>query len=172
MLGVEELMFLEDEIRERLTGALSLLNRTDRLGELLELLGMDEFLEEQTDFERFIETGTIVIVGDSQTNVDQLIGVAKGLGISKDRLEFCLGYKEAKKYDFKKTQWNAKYILIMVGPMPHSTVSKGNSGSAITNIETTDGYPPVVHLGNNDLKITKSDFKEKLSLAIQSGYVA
>lgn len=172
MLDVYELDYLEKEITDRLSGALTLLNRTDRLGELLELLGMEEFLETEPEFERFVATGKIVIIGGSKANIDQLIGVAKGFGIDKSRLEFCLDYKDAKSFDFKKTQWNPNYLLIMVGPIPHSTKSKGDSSSAIAMMEAADGYPPVIRLGKNDLKITKSDFREKLAYAVQSGYVA
>lgn len=172
MLDINELIELEEEIKGRLTGALTLLNRTDRLGELLKILEMDDYLEEEQGFDRYVSSGKIIIVGGAQTNKDQLVGVAKGFGIEKSRLEFCLDYKEAKKYDFKKTLWNPSYILIMVGPMPHSTVSKGDYGSAIANIEMDDGYPPVMRLGSKELKITKSDFREKLSEAIRKGYVA
>ena len=172
MLSVSELYELEEEIKEHLTEALTLLNRTDRLDELLSLLGMDDNSGNEPDFERYVKTGRIVIVGDAQTNKDQLVGVAKGMGIEKDRLEFCLDYKEAKKFDFNKMQWNPKYLLIMVGPMPHSSISKGNYGSAISKIENTEGYPPVIHLGNNDLKITKSDFRNKLKEAMQNGFIA
>ena len=172
MLDTTELFYLEEDIKERLTEALTLLNRTDRLGELLLLLGMDEYLEDEPQFERYIETGKIVVVGESEANVDQLTGVAKSLGIKKSRLEFCLDYNDAKKFDFNKTQWNPKYILILAGPMPHSTISKGSSSSAIAKVENEEGYPPVMRLGKNGLKISKTEFKEKLFQAIQNGYVA
>ena len=55
--------------------------------------------------------------------------------------------------------------------MPHSTVSKGNSSSAIANMEENDGFPPVIRLGSSELKITKSDFRNKLDEAFKKGYI-
>ena len=46
------------------------------------------------------------------------------------------------------------------------------TGSIISAIETEPGYPPVVRMGSNGLKITKSDFKDKLQELIDSGKVA
>jgi len=59
-------------------------------------------------------------------------------------------------------QWQPTYSLIMVGPMPHSGSAKGDYSNIISALESEDGYPPVVRLGSNGLKITKSDFKSKL----------
>ena len=46
--------------------------------------------------------------------------------------------------------------------MPHSGKEKGEHGSIIAAIENQEGYPPIIRLGANGLKITKTDFKEKL----------
>lgn len=62
--------------------------------------------------------------------------------------------------------------MIMVGPMPHSGTSKGDSGSVIAKIESTEGYPPVVRLGTNGLKITKTDFRNKLKEMIDTKKIA
>lgn len=60
----------------------------------------------------------------------------------------------------------------MVGPMPHSTESKGDYSSVISAIENEEGYPPVIRMGKNTLKITKSDFREKLENAIKDQLIA
>lgn len=53
MLSVEELFELEDNIREELddhlTAALASLNRSGRLEEFLQLLGMEHLLEKKQD---------------------------------------------------------------------------------------------------------------------------
>lgn len=79
-----------------------------------------------------------------------------------------LNYEDAKTFMFDKLQWNPRYSLLMVGPMPHSGIIKGDYSSIISALETEDGYPPVVRLGSNTLKITKSDFKAKLSEMIET----
>ena len=60
----------------------------------------------------------------------------------------------------------------MVGPMPHSGSGKGNYSSIISALESEEGYPPVVRLGSNGLKITKSDFKMKLEEALAGHLIA
>ena len=61
-----------------------------------------------------------------------------------------------------KEYWQPTYSLLMVGPMPHSGSEKGEYSSIISALEAEDGFPPIVRLGSNGLKITKSDFKAKL----------
>ena len=55
--------------------------------------------------------------------------------------------------------------------MPHSTAGKGDSSSAIAEMETRDGYPRVVRLGANELKISKTSFKNALQELINSDYI-
>ena len=61
----------------------------------------------------------------------------------------------------------------MVGPAPHSTHEKGNSGSIISEMEShPDMYPRVIRLGSSGgLKITKSDFREKLEQLVREEYI-
>lgn len=169
MLDLEELQELEDnikkELNDHLTGILTLLNRTDRLEELLILLGMEELLKQESNYESY-RTGKIVVIGQSDVKKDHLLAIGKSFGIDKNRFELFLDYEDAKTFDFKKIQWQPTYSLIMVGPMPHSIAGKGNYSSIISALESESGYPPVVRLGKNSLKITKSDFKEKLKEAI------
>ena len=77
-----------------------------------------------------------------------------------------------KTFNFKKMYYKPQYALVMVGPMPHSGVGKGDSGSIVAALENDEGYPPVVRLGSNGLKITKTDFKNKLDEMILSKEIA
>ncbi len=175
MLGIEELLELEEAIREELndnlTGILTKLNRADRLEELLSLLGLESLLEKDAGYQVY-KTGKIVVIGQSDVKAEVLLAIGKKLGIDKNRFEFYLEYEDAKKFNFKKMQWQPSYSVVLVGPMPHSGVSKGDAGSIISAIETEEGYPPVIRLGRNSLKITKTDFKEKLQELIELGTVA
>ena len=165
MLCVEELFELEENIREelddRLPAVLAKLNRSGQIEEFLQMLGMDHLLRKETGYEVF-KNGKIVVIGQSDVKPEVLLSVAKQLGLDKKRFELHLGYEAAKTFNFRKMQWQPTYSLLMVGPMPHSGSEKGEYRSIISALEAEDGYPPIVRLGSNGLKITKSDFKAKL----------
>jgi len=175
MLSVEELYELEDaikeELEEKLISVLTQLNTTGRLEELLELFGMLHLLEKESGYQVH-KTGKIIVIGYSDVKAEALLSVAKKLGIDKKRFEFYLDYEDAKTFNFRKMQWQPSYSLIMVGPMPHSGAGKGYGSSIISTLENEDGYPPVVRLGSNSLKITKSDFKAKLEEMIELQKIA
>lgn len=59
-------------------------------------------------------------------------------------------------------QYNPNYRLVIVGPMPHNTAGKVESRSTISEREKGNGYPKVIRLGSNELKITKTNFKQAL----------
>ena len=175
MLDYSALIDLEDafrtELKENLTGIITTLNRTGQLEELLDLLGLSRLLQDDNSYHT-LKSGTIIVIGQSDVGADVLAAVAKKCGIDKKRIEFYTEYEDAKTFNFGKTQWNPNYSLIMVGPMPHSTESKGDYSSVISAIENEEGYPPVIRMGKNTLKITKSDFREKLENAIKDQLIA
>ena len=174
MLSVEELYELEDNLKkdidDYLPAALSKMNRSGRLEEFFHLLGMEYLLQRESGYEVF-KSGKIVIIGQSDVKPDAVLSIAKQLGLDKERFELYLNYEGAKTFDFRKIRWNSQYSLLMVGPMPHSGTSKGDHGSIISALETEDGYPPVVRLGSNGLKITKSDLRAKLTEMIETGKI-
>lgn len=100
------------------------------------------------------------------------MAVAHKLGLEKNRFDFYLEYDDAKTFNFKKIQWNSTYTAVLVGPMGHSGAGKGNYSSVISAIESEEGYPPVIRLGSNELKITKTNFKNKLMELMDSGKIA
>ena len=159
---------IAEELEDNLLQILIKLNRTDRLGELLTLLEMQHLLDSGY---HVYPSGKIVIVGEADVKAEVLLGVANSLGIDKKRFELYLDYNDSVKLDFKKMQFDPKYAAILVGPMPHSGKSKGDYSSVITAIEDQQGYPPVIRLGSNRLKITKSDFRTKLQELIQGGVI-
>lgn len=160
-LGCDEIEYIEEELRERLLKILLQLNREDRLEGFLEYCGASDLLNNESDYE-VSKNGTILVVGDSRAKEKDLLGIAKEFGIDKDRLELYLNYEDGKKYDFRHIQYNPNYSVIIVGPMPHSGVSKGQYSSVIEMLKNEDGYPPIVKLGSNELKITKSSFRETI----------
>lgn len=175
MLNVEELFELEENIKEELddhlTAALSRMNRSGQLEEFLQLLGMEHLLQKESGYEVY-KTGKIVVIGQSDVKSEVLLSIAKQVGLDKNRFELHLDYEDAKNFNFRKMQWHPTYSLLMVGPMPHSGSGKGDYGSIISALEAEEGYPPVVRLGSNSLKITKSDFKSKLEEMIRLRIIA
>ena len=56
--------------------------------------------------------------------------------------------------------------------MPHSGYGKKDSGSILAEVEKSSIYPRVERLLNgNELKITKSNFKETLERLIEKDYI-
>ncbi len=146
---------------------ISILNRTGQLDSLLNMLGI--VCNNSTPLPN--RKGKIVIIGESEITKQQLEGIAKECGISKSRIEFCIDYYEAKRFNFRKLQYNENYAAVLVGPMPHSTWGKDEFSSALVALEKSDGYPPVFRLGSNCLKITKSNFKSIMIDLLDKGVV-
>lgn len=174
MLDMDELLELEEVVRGELADNLEMilvkLNRLNKLNELMELLGLSNYFGEAD--KETVREGKIIVVGESEVEKKVLEGVAKQYGIEKDRFEFYLNYKDAKTFDFRKTQWSSRYSCILVGQMPHSGVAKGDYGSIISALEAQEGYPPVVRMGLNGLKITKSSFRDTLEYIVSELKVA
>ena len=172
MLDSERLEELIDAITEKIV----LANRTGDLEGLLEKWDLNEFISKDSlssnDFYDTLKSGKIVVIGASQVKEHDLLGIIKSLGIDKERFEFCLDYDAIESYNFKKMQWDINYRLVIVGPMPHSTTGKGSSRSTITEMEKIgNGYPKVIRLGTNELKITKTNFKNVLQEQLALNYI-
>lgn len=175
MLCVEELLELEEslksELNDNLTSILTKLNRSNQLNTLLQLLGMEHLLNAVPGYQVY-KTGKIIVIGQSNAKKNDLLAVAHKLGLEKNRFDFYLEYDDAKTFNFKKIQWNSTYTAVLVGPMGHSGAGKGNYSSVISAIESEEGYPRVIRLGSNELKITKTNFKNKLMELMDSGKIA
>lgn len=174
-MSIEELSELEDAIMEvlsdKITQIISRANRTGQLDDLLKLLGLSDLIGGGNRFDTY-KDGKIVVIGATEVKEEVLGSIGKEFGIDKKRFEFCLDYKDAKKYDFRKMQYAPQYRVVLVGPMPHSGQGKGDSGSIIAEIEKSDAYPRVERLmAGQDLKITKSNFREMLQKLIDEQYI-
>ncbi len=180
-LSSEELLELEDkivrEIPGRITEILTRTNRSGELEELLRLLGLSSLLINESGYKPYTN-GKIVVVGATKVKKTDLEGVGKQLGISKGRFEFYLDYDAAKKHNFRNMLFKPIFCAILLGPMPHSGHGKGDSGSvvaaleSVVELENVEGFPRVERLeGGQGLKITKSNFREKLQQLIDEGVI-
>ena len=69
-------------------------------------------------------------------------------------------------------QYAPQYRIVLFGPTPHSGYGKGESGSIIAELEKLPAYPRVERLiSGNELKITKSNFREMLEKLIEEEYI-
>jgi len=163
-LSINELQVLEQNLKEVLhnhfSEILSRINYSGQLAELLNVLGLENLLPYQKVNSN--KQGMILVIGQSEVKQNKLLAVAKELGFDKNRFEFCLDYNEAKTFPYRKMQYSPKYSAVLVGAMPHSVKDKGDFSSMITAMEKQEGYPPVIRMGSNELKITKSNFEQAL----------
>ena len=167
MLDTSQLEELLDDIRIRIIEA----NRRGTLEELLEKMGMSDLLEPEDKYETY-SNGKIVVIGASDVKEDVLRTIAGKAGVDRNRLEFCLDYNDAQKYNYKKLYYAPQYRVVMFGAVPHSTIGTGDSGSLIAEMEHTKGYPRVIRLTAGDrLKITKSNFKKSIEGLVREEYI-
>ena len=165
-----------DELFEIIEQRLSIANREGRLPLLLEQLGWLDIWREFTSAEDHFHsypTGKIVVLGGSEVKAEKLLGIAKELGFDKSRFEFCLDYEQAEKFNYAKMQYQSQYRLIIAGPVPHKTVGTGRYSSVLSAIRNEPGYPHLEELrANQELKITKSNFKATLLELLETGFLA
>lgn len=174
--SIDKLMQIEEILRpmlqEDLVAILAKLNREEKLEDFCRMIGAEEALgSQQEELFQPTKSGMIVVLGDSQVKENYMQGILKNLGLRKERLECHLGYHEAKSFPFRTIRYQVKYALILVGSMGHKAEDIGDYSSAIAMMEQEDGYPPVVRLGTNGLKITKSNFREALEKALKDGII-
>lgn len=170
----EQLLDIIAEASYRLHSELRTAGRENRLKDYLHSIGMGDLFPEEKDEYRFesYPDGKILIVGRNEVKPQDIYGTLKGLGIPKEQVELCLGYEEAKTFQYNKLQYNPKYRAVLFGPLPHSVAGKGDSSSIITHLETNEGFPCVIRLtANNELKMTKSSLKSAVSQLLHDGYI-
>lgn len=171
ILGVNEFEILEDKLKDVLQNnfseILSRINYSGQLMELLSILGLENLLPSQMVMSN--KQGKIIVIGQSEVKESKLLAVAKELGLDKRRFEFCLDYDKAKNFSYTKMQYSSNYCLVMIGAVPHRVKNKGCFSSIISKMEQQEGYPPIVRMGNNELKITKSGFERTLKDLLNKG---
>lgn len=113
---------------------------------------------------------SIVIIGDSYVNYNNIKKIFKSAGLKDYVIEMHCDYSKLKKLNYQKFKFNDNYVGILCGPTPHSTNFKYNSSSIMNEIETCQGYPPIVRLSangsykitNNSLKLGIEELKERI----------
>ena len=117
------------------------------------------------------KNGTILVIGGTACREDDIRGIIRRSGI-KNPFELVLDYERAKTYPYEKLRNSSKYIVVMVGPMPHKTTAVGNYSSVIAKMEQDEEFPTVIRIGDGgNLRITKTSFKRAIAATIESGKV-
>lgn len=154
-LNNDKLYELVDRIRLDIVKA----NRLDQLETFFQECNFNKYLGTTKDRLPYINRSTILIIGASQLNEDQIRKLAKDHKIDPKRIECVLDYSKLTSYTFKKLENNTSYRCLLIGPMPHSLPGKEEYESIISKMENEiDKYPEVflVKTESDQLKITKS----------------
>lgn len=106
--------------------------------------------------------------GDSKIKIKEIYGCLKSFGISKERFEH-IPYEKVTNYNFRNLEYNNNYRLILIGPMPHSDRGKGESNSVTEWLTKNRNIAKTIRLDN--LKITKTSFKNAIEQEVRSGYL-
>lgn len=160
-----------EEVIDIITQKIILANRLGALKNLLQQWGFDNLLNSDSVYETN-KDGKIVVIGQTEVKLNVLEGIIKSLHLDKNRFEFCLDYNDSKTFNYKKLQYTPNYRVVMVGPIPHSSVGKNNNSSVIAEMKNKEGYPRVEILNDsNELKITKSSFRTTLEKLIKENYI-
>ena len=172
-LTLDEIVNLEEKLEDVLTNnllnILITLNRSERLKDFLNLIGCSELIKKNTNGFSSLTNRTIVILGDSQISVEDIIKTIKKCGISRERVELHLDY-HLKGFNVESLKYSLNHSLILLGPMPHSIKGKDIYSSLVSRIEGEDGFPPVQRLtANNTLKITKTSIKNAITKSLDNG---
>ncbi|MDY6290749.1 MAG: hypothetical protein SPL86_04610 [Succiniclasticum sp.] len=159
----------------RLQREIKLAYKAGTLEDYLSKIGMEDLFPKKStlEWDGAFPNGKIVILGESSVRDRDILKSIDSVGISPDRVELKLGYYDRSNEEFIRTlRYNNKYRLVLVGPMPHSTTATGSFSSALSMMQNTDGYTKVVPLRvNGELKITKTNIKQAVQNAIDSGYL-
>ena len=172
-LSVEELFHISIDLKKYLGEnwdyILARLNTADRLDEFNELVGFNGW--EGGRVFHPLKNKRILIIGESRISKQDLLVAVKKMGFSKERFEMFFDYDDIKRLDISKYRYDLTCSAILVGPMPHSGIGKGDFSSIIAALEGLEGFAPVERLGGNELKITKSSVTVALQRLLNNGQI-
>lgn len=154
-----DLASILEKVYSKLSKEITNAYMNNELDEVLNKYGFE--IEESKSNDYFVNNSKILIIGDSRIGIDDLINTAKKLGISKDKIEAVIEYKELQHYNFGKLEYNMNYSDILVGPIPHKVQEYDNFISTVE--KNQEKYPKLIKItAANELKITKSTLKDAL----------
>lgn len=156
-----ELSEVLEKIYQKLTLEITNAYYDGKVEEVLKKYGLTENIE-YSYYDK--NNSRILVIGSSMVNKDDMIGIAKRIGISSNKLEFELDYDRLTNFDFGKLRNSIVYSDILVGPMPHKVLGIDGYSSFLAMVQDNiEEFPKVTVLESaNGLKITKESFKNGL----------
>lgn len=156
-----DLSELSEKIYQKVLKEVVEASYNNRINEVLLKYG----LQDEIEYSYYdINNSKILVVGDSRVNKNDLIGIAKSIGIRENRLEFELDYTRLHNYDFGNLRNSMTYSDVLVGPLPHRVEGIDGYSSFLAMVEANpEDFPKIIRLESaNELKITKESFKNGL----------
>ena len=170
LLSVSEIV--SDAFRDDPIKIIAHLDATGKLDDFLKITGLKSEVRKELD-RNLIPTKKVLVVGNGLAKESEYRQQCRKGGFSPDNFEFYLDFHDGKKIDFDKYKNNPEYGGIIVGPMDHNGISKGDYSSVIEYIENEPGFPKVVR-GNegSELKLSVSGFYRAVLDLFTSGALA
>lgn len=165
MLETEELFELIEKITDKITEEITLANRSGEaeLNEVLKKYGFNKPTKESYSYID-LTTSKILVIGQMNIKPRDIVGLCKSLNIDPERIDY-VPYENATNYDFEKLRYSNKYSDVIFGSVPHKGRGIGDNNSIVTMLENNqEEYPKVIRaMDSNELKLTKTSFKEALT---------
>lgn len=156
-----DLVKLAEKIYQKVLKEVAEASSENKINELLIKYG----LEDEIEYSYYdINNSKILVIGNSQVNKDDLIGIAKKYGIRENRLEFELDYTRLHNFNYGNLRYSSVYSDVLVGPVPHKGEGIDGFSSFLAMVDNNPSeFPKVTRLeASNELKITKESFKNGL----------
>lgn len=164
MLEYNELEILIEEITEKITREIIMANRTGNLNEVLKKYGLDESITSDENLLLNMNKAKILLIGNTETKVSDLMKAAKYMGIDAEKIEYFLDYEKITNFNFGKLRYSTVYSDILVGPIPHKVKGIEENSSLIVMIESNqEEFPKLTKvMSEGELKISKNSFQKAL----------
>lgn len=173
MLQAEHLQELSDKVAEDFlensVEIISMIFAKGKIDEFLELTGQKHFKDEILSKPKIVAKKILVIGQTSGNSEKDFKTMAQNMGVDPNSLELYLDYHDAKKINFEKFRNKPEYCAIMIGPMPHSGKSKGDYSSVVRMLEEEPGFPRIIKLGENGLKLNITSFQKGICQLAMEG---
>ena len=134
------------------------------LDDFLEMTGLKYLKNIESETPKIKTNKKIVVIGQKcGGSKNDYIRAIHSVGLSENSVELHLDYKDGKTINVDKYKNNPNYGAILFGPVPHSGKSKGEFNSVIDRVRREPGFPTVICLGGQGLKLTTSSLKAGLA---------
>ena len=157
ILGIDELVALEEGLFHHLRKEIVEINRRGELANFFEFINFSYFTNEKEDIQK------VLVIGHSQAKISELRNVVMSKGMNLENFEFIINYEEISQYDFSHIKQGNHYKYILVGPMAHNQKGLKKNTSMIVDLEKQE-HLSVIRIEDfrGKLDLTKTSFARAL----------